>query len=109
MADGPMRQNAWLAEITPKNGQNSTVRDTEREHRRYACDRVWWKADLAACRKPEVQTEIEQCERSSVKHIPFVAEHPSQGAQLPVDHAPLEIIPRAEVVGILGLHTFCRF
>src|SRR5437016_1684588 len=33
-----------------------------------------------------------------VQHVPIVAHDPTQGGQLPVDHAPLEVVPRTQVL-----------
>ena len=33
-----------------------------------------------------------------VEHVPLVPEHPSERRKLAVDHAPLEVVPRPEVL-----------
>jgi hypothetical protein len=46
---------------------------------------------------------------SGIEHVPFVSQHPAQRRKLAVDHAPLEVIPRAVVIfAELAFCPFCR-
>jgi hypothetical protein len=41
-----------------------------------------------------------------IEHVPFVAQHPAECAELAVDHAPPEVVPGTEVFQSVSLFDF---